>query len=89
MGTHKGGHINSKGRCRVAEYDKPIMCGGVNVWPGDIIFAEFDGVVVVPKEIAKVVFEEAFTIAQKEDKMRAELFEGSTLMAAWEKYRVL
>lgn len=81
--------INSKGRLAVEEYDTPVRCGGVLVHPGDIVFAEVDGVVVVPRGVAEEVFEQAAEVARKENLMRAELDNGLSLRAAWEKHRVL
>lgn len=81
--------INSKGRCTVSAYDVPIDCCGVKVYSGDIIFAEIDGVVVIPQAVADEVIQQAHETASKENKMRAEIMAGSSLRAAWEKYRVL
>src|SRR6202167_1931417 len=49
--------LDSKGRARVQAYDVPITCGEVLVHPQDIIFADFDGIVVIPTAIAGKVFE--------------------------------
>ena len=81
--------VNSRGRLRVVEYDVPVNCGGVLVYCGDLIFAEFDGVVVVPQDVIEPVIAQAMEIAAKENHMREELKAGSTLRAAWGKYRVL
>ena len=42
--------LDSKGRGRVMAYDVPVKCGDVLVHPGELVFADFDGVVVVPRE---------------------------------------
>lgn len=42
-------------RIRYYEKDIPIAIGGVAVYPGDIIVADGDGVIVVPRKIAKDV----------------------------------
>jgi 4-hydroxy-4-methyl-2-oxoglutarate aldolase len=81
--------VNSRGRCTVAAYDVPVRCGGVLVHPGDLIFGEIDGVVVVPQALIDRVVTQALHVAGQENRMRAELARGSTLRAAWEKYRVL
>ena len=44
--------LDSKGRAMVMAYDVPVRCGDVLVKTGDIIFADFDGIVVVPEEIS-------------------------------------
>jgi 4-hydroxy-4-methyl-2-oxoglutarate aldolase len=80
---------NSKGRCTVSAYDVPIRCGGVQVQPGDIVFAEIDGVVVVPEKIAPEVMARALEAAARENLVRSDLLGGSTLRAAWDTHRVL
>src|SRR5438876_7886815 len=41
--------LDSKGRGKVMAYDVPVKCGEVQVGPGELVFADFDGVVVVPR----------------------------------------
>jgi 4-hydroxy-4-methyl-2-oxoglutarate aldolase len=80
---------NSKGRATVAGYDVPIRCGGVLVNAGDVLFAEVDGVVVIPEKIAPEVLERAIEVAERENRVRADLLAGSTMRAAWDKHRAL
>ena len=47
------------GRNEIESVNRPIECGGVLVRPGDVIVADGDGVVVVPREKAKEVAEYA------------------------------
>ena len=46
------------------EVEVPIACGGVAVYPGDIVVADRDGVVVIPVEL---VDEVAAGAAEQED----------------------
>ena len=40
--------LDSQGRSRVMAYDVPVMCGDVLVRSGQLVFADFDGIVVIP-----------------------------------------
>ncbi len=60
-------------------YDLPIQCGGVSVKPGDLVFGDVDGVVVVPQEIAADVVKKAISKVSSENKTRQELENGLLL----------
>jgi regulator of RNase E activity RraA len=81
--------VDSSGRGDVIAYNVPIECGGVKVNPGDIVFGDYDGVVVVPKEVENRVIEAALEKVSGEDRTRDELREGSTLRAVYDKYGIL
>lgn len=80
---------DSNGRTDVIAIRVPIMCGDVPVNQGDLIFADFDGVVVIPSEIADEVVEKALAKVQAEDTVRDELGEGVTATEVFGKYGVL
>lgn len=81
--------LDSKGRGLVVAYDVPVRCGDVLVNPQDLIFADFDGVVVIPQEVEDQVLELAKEKASKENYSRKELLEGHTLAEVYEKYGAL
>jgi regulator of RNase E activity RraA len=81
--------LDSMGRARVMAYDVPVSCGGVLVQPNDIIFADFDGVVCIPRQVAEQVVTAAKEKAGKENASRKELIAGKTLRAVYDKYKVL
>jgi regulator of RNase E activity RraA len=81
--------LDSKGRGRVMAYDVPVRCGEVLVQPGDLIFTDFDGVVVVPGSIEDEVLRCAAEKAQKENLSRRDLLEGVTLRDVYRRYGVL
>ncbi len=54
---------------RVAATNAPVICGGVQVRPADIIVADMDGVVVVPKENAAEVLKKAQQLDETEHSM--------------------
>jgi regulator of RNase E activity RraA len=81
--------VDSMGRLTVHAHGIPIRCGGVVVRPGDLIFAEPDGVVVVPAEIEDGIIAAALEKIEREDTVRDELAKGASLAEAWKRYGVL
>ncbi|HLA58541.1 MAG TPA: RraA family protein [Puia sp.] len=81
--------LDSKGRAIVMAYDVPVNCGEVLVHPGDIIFADFDGIVVVPKAAEQDVFEKAHEKVHNENLTRKELLIGKSLREVYNKYKSL
>jgi 4-hydroxy-4-methyl-2-oxoglutarate aldolase len=63
------------GRVELMDVEVPVGCGGVLVRPGDIIGCDWDGVVVVPLEVAEEVLYFAATIAIDDKKSRRRLYE--------------
>jgi regulator of RNase E activity RraA len=62
------------GRLIAESYNFPINCGGVLVFPGDLIVADGDGVIVVPRQHALEVAKLALEINLGDEKSRAERF---------------
>jgi 4-hydroxy-4-methyl-2-oxoglutarate aldolase len=81
--------LDSKGRAIVQAYDVPIRCGEVLVNPGDIVYADFDGIVVVPKAVELDVFQKAKEKVNKENLSRNELLDGKSLREVYNKYHAL
>ncbi len=81
--------LDSKGRGLVVALDVPIRCGEVLVKSGDIIFADFDGIVVIPTEVRERVLQLALEKIGKENLVRKDLQEGKSLRETYGKYGVL
>jgi 4-hydroxy-4-methyl-2-oxoglutarate aldolase len=62
------------GRNEIESVNRPIVCGGVLVEPGDIIVADGDGVIVVPRTHAKEVAEYARATIEKDKQRRRDLY---------------
>ena len=58
----------------------PIACGGVAVYPGDIIVGDYDGVVVIPSDIVDAVAEEAVATTLYDEFAEAEVARGRSLI---------
>ncbi len=62
------------GRNEIESVNRPIVCGGVLVEPGDVIVADGDGVIVVPRAKAKEVAEYAQAILDGDKAGRRQLY---------------
>ena len=80
---------DSQGRMDGKARDVPIICGGVRVSPGDLVFADVDGVAVVPQGIADEVIAKAWEKVQGENTVREELRAGASVVETFEKYGIL
>ena len=81
--------LDSVGRGRVLSYDEPVRCGEVIVHAGALIFADFDGIVVIPPEVEEEVVRLAKERVGSETQTRTELMQGATLQEVYAKYGVL
>lgn len=75
------GHLptTSKGRTEITEWNVPVEIDGVTVNPGDLIFADVDGVVVVPQEMIDKVIERCLHIMENEDLTRDLIANGASV----------
>ena len=81
--------IDSYGRGDVLAYNVPIECGGVRVHPGDIVFGDIDGVVVIPQAVEVEVIDAALEKVSGENRTRDALRAGATLREVYDKYGIL
>jgi 4-hydroxy-4-methyl-2-oxoglutarate aldolase len=81
--------VDSRGRGLVLSYNVPIECGEVLVAPGDLIFADYDGVVAIPVQAVPKIVEMATNRVLRENDSRAELMKGAYLRDVYAKYGVL
>lgn len=65
------------------EVDVVIQCGGVLVRPGDWLFGDADGVIVIPATLLETVVHSGLSLMQKEAFCRALLEQGHTLADAF------
>jgi 4-hydroxy-4-methyl-2-oxoglutarate aldolase len=70
--------ISAKGtvKATLGAVNIPVVCAGVNVEPGDVVVADDDGVVIVPKKLAVDVAAKAQKRFDDEDGKRKRLASG-------------
>ncbi|GAA1061592.1 RraA family protein [Agromyces bracchium] len=81
--------IDYRARMRVIAHDVDVVLGGVRIAPGDLLMADDDGAVVVPREHEATVLALARDRAARESTVLAELLAGESLRAVWDRHRVL
>lgn len=86
--------VEAFGRWRLSEYQVPVRLDGetradVMVKPGDFIFGDFDGVLVVPKELTMEVLMECERIIGIEDRAREEFARGEDPVEVFERHKRL
>jgi regulator of RNase E activity RraA len=83
--------IESVHRATIVDVDCPLLMTGsltegLLVRPGDFIFGDSDGVLVIPAEIAQEVLEKSETVAKTENLIREEIGAGVHPLEVWQKY---
>lgn len=78
---------DARGRWTITESNIPIMIDGVVITPGDYIFADSDGVVVIPQSLLEKVISDAETIVHKEDAIRDAVGQGRSLGEMYEHFK--
>lgn len=81
--------VDSRGRGIVVDYNVSVACGGVLVVPGDLVVADFDGVVVIPAAAVTETVRLATEKVTRENHSRTELMNGNLLRDVYRKYGVL
>lgn len=83
------GPLDSKGRGVVAAIDVPVECGGVSAQPGDWLFGDVDGVVIIPARLAERTIVGALEKVVAENAVRAELAAGERLAVVFARHGIL
>lgn len=76
-------------RTKVIDYRCRIEVGPVTVQPGDLVFGDLDGVLVIPRAVEAEVVEKALEKARGEKLVRREIEGGMSSTAAFAKYGIL
>jgi 4-hydroxy-4-methyl-2-oxoglutarate aldolase len=77
---------SSIGRWDIREYQVDIRIGETVIHPGDFVFGDVDGVVIVPRDLTLEILTEAEDLYRRESGMREELRRGVTVKEAYARY---
>lgn len=80
---------DSSVRTQVVDYRCSIEVGQVKVEPGDLIFGDLDGVLIIPRTVEQNVISLALEKARGEKKVRQEIENGMSSTEAFRKYGIL
>ena len=80
---------DSKDRQRVIDLDVPVEIDGVRFCPGELVIADEDGIVVIPKAVEAAVLQKAWEKVHAENEVRDAIKAGMKATDAFRKYGVL
>ena len=80
---------DSKDRQRVIDVDVPVEIDGVRITSGDLVIADEDGIVVVPRAVEETVIRKAWEKVHAENKVRDAIAGGMKATEAFRVYGVL
>ena len=85
-----GGYAQDQGpRGKVIDYRVPIEIEGVRIHPGDIIYGDRDGVLVVPKKVINEAFTGAIEKSRGEQLVKKALEDGMSTVDAFNKFGIM
>lgn len=85
-----GSYAQDQGpRGKVVDWPVPIELDGVRVMPGDVIFGDRDGVLVIPAQAVEDAFHGAFEKAKGENEVLQALKKGMTTVEAFDKFGIM
>lgn len=77
-----------KGPPRESDYRVSIEFNGIRANPGDIVYGDRDGVLIIPKEIEKEIFQGAIEKARGEQMVKKALEAGMSTVDAFREYGI-
>ena len=85
-----GGYAQDQGpRGKVVDYRVAVEINGVRVKPGDIVFGDCDGVLVIPREAEEEAIRRALEKASTENQVRIAIQNGMSTVEAFRSFGVM
>ncbi|WP_421950933.1 RraA family protein [Pelagibacterium sp.] len=75
--------VGVSGRMEAAKTQVELDLDGIKVRPGDVIFGDVNGVVVIPKDLVKAVADAADELGKNEASCRQRILSGEKLQSVW------
>ncbi|MEM1060082.1 MAG: RraA family protein [Verrucomicrobiota bacterium] len=76
-------------RGKVIDFRCSLQVGGVTVRPGDVVFGDLDGVVIVPRDVEGEVITRALEKAHGERKVYEAIKAGLGAQEAWDRFGIM
>ncbi|HUG67727.1 MAG TPA: RraA family protein [Pirellulaceae bacterium] len=80
---------DSQNRQRVTDFGIPVEIAGVRFCRGDLVFADLDGIVVVPREVEVEAIQRAWDKVHQENQVRDAIRGGMRATGAYEQFGIL
>lgn len=85
-----GGYAQDQGpRGKVIDYRVPIEIAGIRIHPGDMVYGDVDGVLIVPKKVVNEAFTGAIEKARGEQLVKNALEAGMSTVDAFDKFGIM
>lgn len=85
-----GGFAQDQGpRGKVVDWRVPVEINGVRVQPGDIVFGDLDGVLVIPRQAEEEAIRRALEKASTENRVRQAIEQGMSTVDAFRTFGVM
>lgn len=75
--------VGVSGRMEAIHYQVELNIDGVKVRPGDVIFADVTGVVVIPAGLVGIIADAADELGRNEVSCRQRILAGESLQSIW------
>jgi 4-hydroxy-4-methyl-2-oxoglutarate aldolase len=85
-----GGYAQDQGpRGKVVDYRVAVEINGVRIAPGDIVFGDLDGVLVIPRQAEEEAIRRALEKATTENQVRIAIENGMSTVEAFKTFGVM
>jgi regulator of RNase E activity RraA len=86
----RGSYAQDQGyRGKVVDFRVAIEIEGVAVAPGDIVFGDVDGILIIPQDAAREAISQALEKVGQESAVRTAIVNGMSTLDAFEKFGVM